>query len=71
MNLVLKISPKCGQGGEGVQNPELFVDIIYGRPLHCILKRNIMERFVMVGQCEGDREATVMSGALSLFTDAA
>ena len=31
MDLVLWISPKCGQGG--VKNPENFVDVLNGSPL--------------------------------------
>ena len=33
MNLVLFVSPKCGQGGEGVKKSQNFADVIYGWPL--------------------------------------
>ena len=33
MNLVLQISPKCGQGGGWGQKSQKFADVIYGRPL--------------------------------------
>ena len=33
MNFVLQISPKCGQGGEGVKKSLNCVDVIYGWPL--------------------------------------
>ena len=33
VNLVLQISPKCGQGGEGVKKSQNFADVIYGWPL--------------------------------------
>ena len=36
MNLVLLISPKCGQGEEGVKNPENFADVIYGWSLKAL-----------------------------------
>ena len=29
MDLLVYIWAKCGQGGEGVQNPEKFVDVLY------------------------------------------
>ena len=36
MNLVLQISPKCGQGGEGVKKCKIFADVIYGWPLSSV-----------------------------------
>ena len=40
MNLVLQISPKCGQGGgvEGVKKSQNFADVIYGWPLRDYLQ---------------------------------
>ena len=33
VNLVLQIGPICGQGGEGVKNPENSADVLNGSPL--------------------------------------